>query len=118
VDDDLPPDTDGDGTRDPDDPDDDDDGMTDAAEAIAGTDPLDPASCLQFTDVRSDSGSGGVVLGLNSVTGRVYYLYSATGLVSCTWTPGMALFGGTGARVEITDTNCGTCSFYRLGVSR
>jgi hypothetical protein len=118
VDDDLPPDSDGDGLRDPDDNDDDNDGVTDAAEAVAGTDPLTPASCLRFTDVRIDSGVGGMVLGLNSVTGRVYWLNSTTGLLSDAWTPGTALVGGTGARVEMTATNAGACSFYRLGVSR
>ncbi|MBM4149630.1 MAG: hypothetical protein FJ224_11420 [Lentisphaerae bacterium] len=118
VDDDLPPDSDGDGIRDPDDPDDDNDGMTDEAEAVAGTDPLDPESYLRFTDVQSDPGIGGIVLGFNSVTGRVYWLQSATGLTSSVWTPGTGLVGGTGARVEVTGTNAATRSFYRLGVSR
>jgi len=92
--------------------------MTDEAEAVAGTDPLDPESYLRFTDVQSDPGIGGIVLGFNSVTGRVYWLQSATGLTSPVWTPGTGLVGGTGARVEVTGTNAATRSFYRLGVSR
>ncbi|MBM4149717.1 MAG: hypothetical protein FJ224_11865 [Lentisphaerae bacterium] len=92
--------------------------MTDVAEAVAGTDPLDPESYLRFADVQSDPGIGGIVLGFNSVPGRVYWLQSATGLTSSVWTPGAVLVGGTGARVEVTGTNAAARSFYRLGVSR
>jgi len=75
-------DTDGDGLPDNVDPDDDNDGISDADEAIAGTDPLDAGSVLCLGPcIVNPSAPGEFVVTWSSVSNRTYTLYAATNLV-------------------------------------
>ena len=72
-------DTDADGIPDSLDPDDDNDGMLDTDEVIAGTDPLDPGSCLIFSFAAADGSA--FVLRWESASNRIYSVHRGTSLI-------------------------------------
>ena len=63
--------------------DEDGDGFTNAQEALAGTDPLDPASC--FAAVLRADATGALVLRWHGLRGKRYTIESSSDLI--TWAP-------------------------------
>lgn len=61
-------------------PDTDEDGLSDRHEYFAGTSDTNPASCLIFEDIASDS-SNGIVVTWQGVEGKLYGLYRSTNLM-------------------------------------
>jgi len=104
-------DTDLDGIPDILDPDDDNDGITDASEAIFGSNPLDANSVYRPT--ISQSSPTTVTLSFTTLTGRKYTVESSTNLSN--WTP-VSTQSGTGAPVSIPFSNSGPRAFYRVAV--
>jgi hypothetical protein len=96
--------------------DDDSDGMTNAAEFLAGTNPLDPDSRLAVTALQV--GPEGFSMRFPTVTGKVYAVEYSDTLAA--WS--VLAFGilGTGGMVEFNDQSAAGNSqrFYRLRVSR
>lgn len=107
---------DGDGMPDPDDPDDDNDRVSDLAELVAGTNPLDPMSRLNLE--IAETGSGPRAVAFDSVTGRRYQLEVCADLNANEWT----VFGdpvpGTGGLLVIDGPADGGPWWYRLAVER
>ncbi len=104
-------DTDLDGIPDILDPDDDNDGITDASEAIFGSNPLDANSVYRPTIAPSSPTT--VTVSFTTLTGRKYTVESSTNLSN--WTPG-ATQSGTGAPVSLPFSNAGPQVFYRVAV--
>jgi len=75
-------DLDGDGLSSWEDTDSDNDGSSDAAERIAGTSPIDPQSLFKVTSVLPMTGTPGIELGWNTVSGRIYRVHGSTNQLS------------------------------------
>jgi len=73
------------------------DGQTDSSEAVAGTDPNDPADFLHITDLVPNGG-GGVDLTFPSKTG-IRYQAEASATLTGGWTPIGAVTDGTGGPI-------------------
>ncbi|MEO5716582.1 MAG: endonuclease/exonuclease/phosphatase family protein [Luteolibacter sp.] len=104
-------DTDLDGIPDTLDPDDDNDGITDASEAIFGSNPLDANSVYRPTIAQSSPTT--VTLSFTTLTGRRYTVESSTDLSF--WKP-VSIQNGTGAPISIPFSSAGPQVFYRLAV--
>ena len=89
------------------------DGLVAWEEFIAGTLPTQALSTLRC-DVR-DITAGGVVLGWNPVTGRVYSVWWSSNLLRGFDQPPVAT-GLSAAQDRFTDTVHGAASAYRIGV--
>jgi hypothetical protein len=96
--------------------DEDGDGMTNAAEFLAGTDPLDPNSRLAVTAVQV--GVGGFSMSFPTVAGRVYTVEYSDTLAA--WSVLASGIAGTGGMVEFNDPTATGSSqrFYHLRVSQ
>lgn len=97
--------------------DEDGDGQTNGAEAIAGTDPENPADCLR---VLGGGFSGGqLVISWSSVPGKNYRLESSPDLK--TWSTDVAIIPASVAPAVSTETAipppAGSSRFYRIGVN-
>ena len=94
------------------------DGMKDIDESVAGTDPLNPASCLRIAALSNLPPCG--VLYVLSSTGRTYALQCRTNLMSGAWTNVAAPpIPGNGGGITVTVTNSTAASqFYRISVDR
>ncbi|RKX42717.1 MAG: hypothetical protein DRP64_09375, partial [Verrucomicrobia bacterium] len=75
-------DFDGDGLSSWEDTDSDNDGSPDADERIAGTSPIDPQSLFGITSVLPMTGTPGIELGWNAVSGRIYRVHGSTNQLS------------------------------------
>ena len=97
------------------------DGISNAAEVIAGTDPLDSQSRLQFAGITgtksSDSGTE-VTVSFPTVAGRKYSVEYTDYLTGGIWTLLGATRTGDGTWQFVTDTATSPARFYRLSVSR
>ncbi len=90
------------------------DGMTNYAEYVAGTDPLDPSSALRLDKIDWEGGS--VVIEVPSIVGRCYRLERTSKFQSAIWSPVDEL-PGTGEVLHFRDTASGSDgAFYRLQV--
>ncbi len=90
------------------------DGVSDAAEIIAGTDPLDATSVLRAT-VAGASGSA-IEVQIPTVAGRTYRVECCYDLTGGIWLTLQGNIAGTGGVVAITDPGAAThpkC-FYRV----
>jgi hypothetical protein len=94
--------------------DNDGDRMTNAAEFIAGADPLDPNSRLAVT--ASSVGPGGFSMSFPTVAGKVYAVEYSETLAG--WSVLLSGIAGTGRLVEFNDPSAAGTSqrFYRLRV--
>ncbi len=73
----------------------DNDGVSDADEALAGTDPNNPASVLRIATFQANPGPANTAaLGFPTVNGRVYRVYGSTDLL--TWESVSGTIPGTG----------------------
>jgi hypothetical protein len=78
------------------DTDSDNDGMTDQAEFIAGTDPDNPDSLFDINPARQ-----GTAIQFNTITGRLYHVYSTTILPPLSWDIVQTNIVGTGSPITI-----------------
>ena len=88
--------------------------MTNAAEFMAGTDPLDPGSLLAVTAMSA--GPGGFSMGFPTVVGKVYAVEYSENLAA--WSVLTSGIAGTGGEVEFNDPNTSGSAqrFYRVRV--
>ena len=105
---DLPPDGDADG-----------DGMSNGAEAIAGTDPRDGTDYLRVT--AASRGGDGNGLTWTSVPGKTYEIQYSTSLEPGSWQVLSSKMAAPGVETTFTDSDAGRQSapegFYRIRVS-
>ncbi len=100
--------------KDTDDPD--DDGMSNLMEYLAGTDPMDSQSRLQFLSPSVANGGQGVSLTWSSVSSKSYWVEWSPSLPSTNWTA-MTNIIGDGKVQQFIDGNAGTqARYYRLRV--
>jgi len=90
------------------------DGMNNWQEYVAGTDPMDPKSCLRLaSDLLAPTNQ---IIHWPSVVNKTYVVESATTLYGPDWIP-VSTNSGTGYDVEYHDPNPGAGSrFYRVRV--
>ncbi len=86
--------------------DEDGDGFTNAQEALAGTDPLDPASC--FAAVLRADATGALVLRWHGLRGKRYTIESSTDLRTWVVQPGVHLGAGVGYGVVVQEVGAPT----------
>jgi hypothetical protein len=90
------------------------DGANNWQEFVAGTDPTDPASCLQVSTTRSAAQSKAEsVIHWPSVTGKQYLVERATSLFGADWVS-VSTNIGTGTDIEFRETTGGSIRFYRV----
>ncbi len=90
----------------------DSDHFTNLAEYLAGTNPHDPKSLLQISDITiSDEHC---TVRFNTVAGKHYVLESTDDLDKPLWLPVASPVVGAGAPIEITDSTALFARFYRL----
>jgi hypothetical protein len=92
------------------------DGMSDADEAIAGTDPLDPDSVLAVVIFRGGNETTRT-LSFPSVIGRTYDIHWRSELLSGTWIPLALSVAGTGSDVSIDHISSEQTVYYRIEVN-
>jgi len=93
------------------------DGVPNWKEYLAGTDPTNPTSCLQFiSPVSVANGAHGLTLRWLTAPGKTYVLESNLDLHGTNWTT-ITTFAGDGYVKQFTDTNSTSqLQFYRLRV--
>jgi hypothetical protein len=92
------------------------DRMNNRGEAIAGTDPGDPASVLRVEQVRLTP--EGTEVTWQSEAGKTYRVERTSGVGGSRWSRVGGLIVGTGSRVTLMDrTARATIEFYRIQVS-
>ena len=90
--------------------------MNNRGEAIAGTDPGDPASVLRVEQVRLTP--EGTEVTWQSEAGKTYRVERTSGVGGSRWSRVGGLIAGTGSRVTLMDrTARATIEFYRIQVS-
>ncbi|MEM7396984.1 MAG: hypothetical protein AAF492_32055, partial [Verrucomicrobiota bacterium] len=109
------PDSDGDGIANPGDPDDDNDGFSDDAETLANTDPFDPDSFL-WVRIQQTGLQTVHTLTFPTALGRTYSLERSTNLFVGGWMQVRTNISGTGALLNLLDTNQAGRVYYRVGV--
>lgn len=91
------------------------DGMSDRAELVAGTDPLDPKSNLRILSIVPEP-NGAVVVTWASVPGIGYHLEASQTLADWDWLAVSPTFGATNSVTSWTDLGAGGNRFYRVVV--
>jgi hypothetical protein len=97
-------------------PDTDRDGFNDLKEWIAGTGIRDNTSYFEIARCSTVTNEGTFCLEWDSVTGRVYSVYSATNLLSPSWVTNLYQSPGTGTRRVYTNNDSLYKKYFRLGV--
>jgi len=91
------------------------DGMNNLHEYIAGTDPLNAKSNLRLGNYTGDASSSACTIHWPSVLGKTYVIERASSLYSPVWSM-VSTNVGTGADMEIDDSNGGNTRYYRVRV--
>lgn len=87
------------------------DGMSNFAEFIAGTDPLNAESCLSILTEKS---TGGITLKIPTVVGRGYRLIESENLVE--WSSVQGWFRASNSLTIINEPSVSTRKYYRIEV--
>jgi hypothetical protein len=87
------------------------DGMPNWKEYLAGTNPANAQSCLQFSSAVSASGA--TTLSWLSAPGKTYVIEGASTINATTWTT-LGTVNGDGTVQQVTEPNTGTAQFYRI----
>jgi hypothetical protein len=87
------------------------DGVPNWKEYLAGTDPNNAGSCLQFNSVVSATGA--TTLTWLSAPGKTYVIEAAASPASTTWT-NLGTVVGDGTVQQVTEPNSGAAQFYRI----
>lgn len=87
------------------------DGVPNWKEFLAGTNPTDASSFLQFTSAVSASGS--TTLSWLSAPAKTYVIEAAPSINATTWST-LGSVVGDGAVKQVTEPNSGTAQFYRI----
>jgi hypothetical protein len=98
------------------------DGLSNLAEFIAGTNPRDPASCLQLLAAEWRNGdtatTSGILLRWQTISGRHYTLECTADVVSQVWTPVANNLAGDGGVQEFLHTEItAKAQFYRVRIA-
>lgn len=107
-----------DGFADQTDLDDDNDGMTDEEEAVAGTSPTNANDYFRIENIRESDITNAVLINWNSVTGRIYRVFTNYNL-SVSW-PTSHAYEAVGSGYSLSYTNGQQDAyprFFRLGVN-
>ena len=92
------------------------DGQSNAAEDLAGTNPLDAASLLRITDVARNATTHTTQVTWTSVAGKQYQVEGTSDLAAGVFTAVSGTLTATGAMTTFTDTNTNAKVFYRVKV--
>ncbi len=93
------------------------DGMTNAAEDLAGTNPLDATSNLRVTSVIRNASANTTQVTWSSVAGK-QYVVEATSDLSTGYTAVSGVVTATGATTSFTAAGSGARQFYRVRISQ
>jgi len=92
------------------------DGLAAWKEYWSGTSPTDPTEGLWVHAMNSGAGGSRWVIHWNSVTGRLYSVYSTPDLTSPSWTTNLYRAPGNGSLMSYTNNHADVQLFFRLGV--
>ena len=92
------------------------DGQSNAAEDLAGTNPLDATSSLRITSVARNPSAHTTQITWSSVAGKQYVVETTSDLTSTGYTAISGTVTATGATTTYTDTSASTKQFYRVRV--
>jgi hypothetical protein len=87
------------------------DGVPNWKEFLAGTDPTNAASCLQFSSAMTSSNT--TVLTWLTAPAKNYIIEAAPSITSTSWTV-VGSDAGDGTIHQVTEPNNGTSQFYRI----
>ena len=94
------------------------DGQTNAAEDLAGTNPLDATSALRITGVVRNASAHTTQVTWSSVAGKQYQVEAASDLATGTFTAVSGTITATGTVTTYTDTSTNPKEFYRVKVTQ
>jgi hypothetical protein len=87
------------------------DGVANWKEYLAGTNPTNAASCLQFSSAVN--ATGGTTLSWLSAPGKTYVIECASSINATTWTT-LGTVVGDGTVKQVTESCNGNAQFYRI----
>ncbi len=90
------------------------DGQSNAAEDLAGTNPLDATSTLRITGVVRSASAHTTQITWSSVAGKQYQVESTSDLVSGTYSAISGIVTATATTTTYTDTSTNPKKFYRV----
>ena len=93
------------------------DGMAAWKEHKAGTSPIDGGEYLQIREAALAAGADDFVISWNTVSGRLYSVYSTTNLLS-SWITNLYRSPGDGLLKTYTNAHAEGRSFFRIGVKQ
>ncbi len=92
------------------------DGQSNAAEDLAGTNPLDATSALRITGLVRSASAHTTQITWSSVVGKQYVVEATSDLVTGTFTAVSSTVTATGTVTTYTDTSTNAKEFYRVRV--
>ena len=94
------------------------DGQTNAAEDLAGTNPLDAASSLRITSVVRNATAHTVQVTWSSVAGKQYVVEATSDLPTGVYSAISGVVTASATSTSFTATTTGTKQFYRVRISQ
>lgn len=91
------------------------DGFSDQEELLAGTSLINANDFFKISDVETQSGTNGIVISWDSLSGRLYSIYSHTNLLTAWPIDAIYQIEGTGNKQSYTN-DANKVRFFRLGV--
>ena len=92
------------------------DGQSNAAEDLAGTNPLDATSTLRITSVIRSASAHTTQVTWSSVAGKQYVVEATNDLTTGTYTAVSGTVTATGTATNFTDSSTNATEFYRVRV--